>query len=235
MSGICASTGSDKTIVTSSCDLKLASRYSRNAASANPTINPPTTPIKLIRTRFGLNGFSAGRAESRILNCSPICRRSRLAAIFDSSFFASRSGVHLLQRLVIARQLGQLCLTCRHGLDSRLISGGELAQPLLFGALVGDLPIEALELELQRPLAIPLQHLAGRRGCGRLRRQRRGERLGLGPLLEAGDSPLQADDIGMLGRQPKLQLGEVFLRGRKLHADRLIRVVARLAAAAAIA
>ena len=33
---------------------------------------------------------SGSRAGSRILNCSPICRRSRFAEICDSSFFGSR-------------------------------------------------------------------------------------------------------------------------------------------------
>ena len=128
-------------------------------------MSPPITPTRFIITRFGLNGFSAGRAESRILNCSPICRRSRFAEIFDSSFLRQQICVHLLHGFVIARQLRQLRFAGRHGFDSRLISGGKLAQPLLFGALVGDLPIQALELELQRPFTVPLQRLSRRRGC----------------------------------------------------------------------
>ena len=108
---------------------------------------------------MGLNGFSAGRAGSRILNCSPIWRRSRFAAIFDSSFFAEQICVQLLRGLVVARQLGELGFARRNSLDARLIARRQLAEPLLFGAFVGDLPIEALELQLQRALPISLQQL----------------------------------------------------------------------------
>ena len=221
MSGICASTGSDKTVVTSSCDLKLASRYSRNAASANPANNPPIDTHQVdSHTIRAERLFSRTR---RVENLELLADLPPFEIGGDLRLFVFRQqvGVHLLQRLVIARQLGQLCLARRDGLDSRLISGGELSQALLFCALVGDLPVQALELELQRPLAVPLQHLAGRRGCGRLRRKRRRESLGLGALLEAGDSSLQADNIRMLGRETKLHLGERFLGDRQLHADRL--------------
>src|SRR5258708_14233558 len=88
--GTTASTFTASTAAISSSVLKLASRYSRNPMSAAPRAKPPNNPPRVISRRSGLNGLSGSRAWSRSLNCSPICRRSRLAAIFDCSFFSRK-------------------------------------------------------------------------------------------------------------------------------------------------
>ena len=89
ISGITARTGSASVVMTSSSLLKLVSRYSRNATSPRPNARPPRIPNMLMRSRSGLTGRSGSRAPSMTLNCSPIWRRSRLTAIFESSLFLS--------------------------------------------------------------------------------------------------------------------------------------------------
>ena len=191
-----------------SCSLrKLESRYSINPASPRPTARATNAPMRSIRCRLGLYGFSGSRAGSRILNCSPICRRSRLAEIFESSFFDEQARVDLLQRVVVAHQLDQVGLARRRGLRAPLVLGDHAAQPLLLGLLVRDVAIDALRA---RPAA-------DRRAVCRAQpapasatpsRRRRDGRFRCGLLLEVADETFHRDDVRMRGLQSRLHADE---------------------------
>src|SRR5262249_11370514 len=88
--GTSATTGKASATSTSSSLRKLVSRYSRRAPKPRPTPSPRQAPRRLMSSRFGLMGRCGNRAVSMILNCSPICRRSRFAATFASWLLASR-------------------------------------------------------------------------------------------------------------------------------------------------
>ena len=91
MAGISASTGSSSTRTTSSSILKLESRYSGMPTSSRPRSSPTNgAPTSSPTCCLRFDGRSGNDAGSRILNCSPICLRSRLAASFESSRFSSR-------------------------------------------------------------------------------------------------------------------------------------------------
>src|SRR5215831_8444023 len=87
--GIPASTTRFSDALTSISERSVLSRYSISPANTRPRLKAAAIPMRCNCARLGLVGRSGRRAGSRILNCSPICRRSRLAATFESSFFVS--------------------------------------------------------------------------------------------------------------------------------------------------
>ena len=88
--GTSASTGRPSEPVTSSSVLRLLSRIYDQENQAETQAAPPSAPMPYSRCRFGLYGRAGTRAGSRILNCWPICRLSRLTESFDSSLLPSR-------------------------------------------------------------------------------------------------------------------------------------------------
>ena len=156
MIGICASTGRDSTEVTSSCVLKLASRYSRNPAIPRPKHNPAEQAEQVdsrpVRAERLLSRTRRIEHLELLADLPPleVCGNSRLRGSRQQRL------VELLRGFVIARQFRELGFAGRDGLDPRLVAGGQRSQPLLFRAFVRNLPVEIFELLLEYPEPVSL-------------------------------------------------------------------------------
>ena len=134
ITGMTATTGSERLSVTSSSVRSVVSRYSRSAINPRPSASPASAPSMLRRGRSGLNGRSGSRGASISRNCSPIWRRSRSAAILDCWLLFSSASVLLLHRRVVARQLDFLRFAHRRRLDLGAIVRRAHSEALLFRA-----------------------------------------------------------------------------------------------------
>ena len=120
------------------------------ADQSNPRTRPPPAPPNVMAILLGLKGRSGTRAGSRIRNCSPMLRRSRLD---------DRGSIPPAFRAGFGRSSGACCslsstqqdLTPRvgSGIQFCLIVCDETAEFLFLLLLVGKLTIDVLHLSFR--------------------------------------------------------------------------------------
>ena len=137
-----------------------------SSRTRTPIAAPAPAPIPTYSRQSGAIGRSGTRAGSRSLNCSPIWRRSRLAATRDSSIFASRSlNVVCSTSCSIANVSASGCLLLP-ALRAQLLvlfhesaaSVFELSKQKLIGAFGQHFPVPQILFDEQRRQAFGHPH-----------------------------------------------------------------------------
>ena len=147
--------------------------------------------------RLGAAGRSGGMAGSSTRNCSSVLALFQALGQLGVLVPLQQGFVPLLDRGVVARQLVELLLALRRGLDARLIPHHRLAQNVFLFLQQSDLVASLAE----RPLQVRVRIL--RRRGGRVRA------VGAGRLLFEGDDfRLQSNHIGVFVAQVRAELGK---------------------------